>query len=86
MITTFERDVAIKFKAVRAVKHVSVFGVNIPLSTLKKKITKISNKRPNQVREGELSYKTKVTIQKKRACGVNQRTLFLAVWLLDHIV
>jgi hypothetical protein len=35
MITTFERDVAIKFRAVRAVKHVSVFGVNIPLSTLK---------------------------------------------------
>lgn len=36
MITTFERDVAIKFKAVRAVKQVSVLGVRMPLSTLKK--------------------------------------------------
>jgi hypothetical protein len=35
IITTFERDVAIKFRAVRAVKQVSVFGVTIPLSTLK---------------------------------------------------
>ena len=35
MITTFERDVAINVKAVRAVRHVSVFGVKIPLSTLK---------------------------------------------------
>ena len=37
IITTFERDVAIKFKADRAVKQVSVFGVSIPLSMLKKK-------------------------------------------------
>ena len=37
IITTFERDVAIKFRAVRAVKQVSVFGVNIPLRTLKTK-------------------------------------------------
>jgi hypothetical protein len=33
-MTTFERLVAIKLRAVRAVKQVSVFGVNIPLSTL----------------------------------------------------
>ena len=37
MITTFERDVAIRFKAVRAVRQVSVFGVRTPLSTLKEK-------------------------------------------------
>lgn len=35
MITTFERDVAINVNAMRAVKHVSVFGVRIPLRTLK---------------------------------------------------
>ena len=34
MITTFERDVAIRFKAVRAVKHVSLFGVRMPLRML----------------------------------------------------
>jgi hypothetical protein len=43
IITTFERDVAIKLRAVRAVKQVSVFGVNIPLSTLKQKFDFKSN-------------------------------------------
>jgi len=38
MITTFERDVAIRFKAVRAVKQVSLFGVRIPLRTLEKQV------------------------------------------------
>lgn len=36
MITTFERDVAISVNAVRAVRQVSLFGVKMPLRTLKR--------------------------------------------------
>ena len=37
VITTDEREVVIKVSAVREVKHVSLFGVKMPLSTLKQK-------------------------------------------------